>query len=81
LMGDIWSGVSNNTLCEDFNACSIYSRPECRSCWARLYCSGGCAANAFYGIGNISGVYELGCEMFKKRLECAIMLKVAGQMV
>ncbi len=77
LMGDVWSGVTNAAAMEEFRACSAYSRPECRSCWARLYCSGGCAANAYHAAGSVSGVYEYGCRLFKKRLECAIMLKAA----
>ena len=52
-------------------------RPECKDCWAKLYCSGGCAANAYHATGSITGVYEYGCELFKKRVECAIMIKVA----
>jgi uncharacterized protein len=77
LMGDVWSGVTNAAVREEFGACSAYSRPECASCWARLYCSGGCAANAYHASGSVSGVYEYGCRLFKKRLECAIMLKAA----
>ena len=53
------------------------ARPECKDCWAKLYCSGGCAANAYHATGSITGVYEYGCELFKKRVECAIMIKVA----
>ena len=75
LMGDIWRGITNEKLRDEFAGCGIYSRPECKDCWARLYCSGGCAANAFYDTGSIKGVYSLGCELFKKRLECAIMMK------
>ena len=76
-MGDVWSGVVNRELLDEFADRSIYSQPECKDCWARLYCSGGCAANAYHASGSISGVYELGCEMFKKRVECAVMMKVA----
>ena len=52
---------------------------QCRDCWAKLYCSGGCAANSYHATGSIQGVYEYGCELFKKRIECAIMIKVAEQ--
>jgi uncharacterized protein len=78
LMGDVWRGVVNNKQRDEFSNCDIYSRAECRDCWARMYCSGGCAANGYYASGSVSGVYVLGCEMFKKRIECAIMLEVAS---
>ena len=77
LMGDIWRGVENEKLHSEFNGCNMYSRAECIECWARMYCSGGCAANAYRDSGSINGVYRLGCEMFKKRMECAIMMKAA----
>ena len=77
IMGDVWRGVTNHKMRSGFNACNIYSRTECRACWARMYCSGGCAANAWNASGSIAGVYELGCELFKKRVECAIMMKAA----
>ena len=78
LVGDIYSGIANSALQDEFRGCTIYSREECRACWARMYCSGGCAANAFNASGSISGTYELGCELFKKRVECAIMMKIGG---
>ena len=76
-LGNVFDGVSNFGAQEDFAACNVYSRPECRECWARLYCSGGCAANAYHSTGSVRGVYKYGCELFKKRMECAIMLEVA----
>jgi len=76
-MGDIWKGVTEENIRDDFKMCNVYAREECRDCWARLYCSGGCAANAYHGTGSIKGVYEYGCELFRKRIECAIMMKVA----
>ena len=76
-LGNIWDGVTNTALREEFRACNAYARPECRDCWAKLYCSGGCAANAYHATGSIRGVYEPGCELFRKRIECAIMIKVA----
>lgn len=76
-LGDIWHGVTNEALREEFRSCNAYARPECADCWAKLYCSGGCAANAFHASGSIRGVYAPGCELFKKRIECAIMMKVA----
>ena len=76
-LGNIWDGVTNRKLREEFRACNAYARPECAGCWARLYCSGGCAANAYHASGSILGVYEAGCELFRKRMECAIMMKAA----
>ncbi len=76
-LGNVWDGVTNREAQCDFASCNVYSRPECRDCWARLYCSGGCAANAYHSTGSVRGVYKYGCELFKKRMECAIMLEVA----
>lgn len=75
-MGNIWDGVTNTAMQEKFRKCNVYSRPECKDCWAKLYCSGGCAANAYHATGDINGTYEYGCELFKKRMECAIMIQV-----
>ena len=79
-LGDVWNGVTNTQAQAQFAACNVYAKPECRDCWARLYCSGGCAANAFHATGSVNGVYETGCELFKKRMECAIMMAIARQM-
>ena len=76
-LGDVWHGVTNTALREEFRACNAYARPECDGCWARLWCSGGCAANAYHATGSIRGVYAPGCELFKKRIECTVMMKVA----
>ena len=76
-LGDVWHGVTAPEVQSEFAACNVYAKPECRDCWARLYCSGGCAANAYHASGSVTGVYEAGCELFKKRMECAIMLAVA----
>ncbi len=78
-LGDIWNGVTNTETQADFAACNVYARPECRDCWARLYCSGGCAANAYHATGSVRGVYAYGCELFKKRMECAILVAVARE--
>jgi len=78
-LGDVWRGVTNKEVREDFASCNVYSREECRNCWARLYCSGGCAANAYHATGSVRGVYKEGCELFKKRVECAIMMKAAKE--
>ena len=79
-LGDIWKGVENTRIQDDFMACNVYAREECRSCWARLYCSGGCAANAYHATGSVRGVYESGCRLFRKRMECAIMAEVDRQL-
>ena len=76
-LGDIWNGVENTAIQDEFRACNAYSRKDCMDCWARFYCSGGCAANAYHATGSVSGIYEYGCELFRKRIECAIMIKVA----
>ena len=78
-LGDIWKGVENTAIQDDFMACNVYAREECRTCWARLYCSGGCAANAYHATGSVRGVYEYGCKLFRKRMECAIMAEIDRQ--
>ncbi|MBO5646238.1 MAG: thioether cross-link-forming SCIFF peptide maturase, partial [Clostridia bacterium] len=80
LLGNVFDGVTNTACREDFAACNVYARPECRDCWARLYCSGGCAANAYHATGSVRGVYKYGCDLFRKRMECAIMVAVARAM-
>lgn len=76
-LGDVWNGVKNLEVQEEFRHCNAYARPECKDCWAKLYCSGGCAANAYHATGSVNGVYQYGCELFKKRIECAVMIQVA----
>jgi len=76
-IGNIFDGIQNPQVQEDFASCNVYTRPECQDCWAKLYCSGGCAANAYHATGSINGVYEYGCKLFRKRMECAIMIKAA----
>ncbi len=76
-LGNIWDGVTNKAVQDEFRSCNAYARSECEDCWAKLYCSGGCAANAYHATGKIGGVYEYGCELFKKRIECAVMMQVA----
>ena len=79
-LGNIYDGVTNTEKQGEFAACNVYARPECRDCWARLYCSGGCAANAYHATGSVTGIYKKGCELFKKRMECAIMLAIAKEL-
>ena len=76
-LGNVWTGVTRKEVQDEFRSCNAYARKECRECWAKLYCSGGCAANSYHATGSINGVYEYGCELFKKRIECAVMIKVA----
>jgi len=74
-LGDIWNGVTNTALREEFRSCNAYARPECNDCWARFYCSGGCSAANYNMNHDMNDSYDLGCEMERKRLECAIYLK------
>lgn len=76
-LGDIYNGVINKAIQNEFASCNVYAREQCRNCWAKLYCSGGCAANAYHATGSVKGVYEYGCKLFKKRMECAIAVAVA----
>ncbi len=79
-LGDIWKGVTNPAVQQAFSECNVYARKECRDCWARLYCSGGCAANAYHATGSIKGIYAYGCELFRKRMECAILVAALDQL-
>ena len=76
-LGNVFEEKLNTDIQDEFMACNVYAREECKNCWARLYCSGGCAANAYHATGSVKGVYKYGCELFKKRMECAIMVQVA----
>ena len=77
LMGNVWDGVKRSDLCEEFKNCNVYAKENCQDCFAKFYCSGGCAANSYNFHGSINDVYDLGCELQRKRVECAIMLKAA----
>ena len=79
-LGNIFEGVKNTDAQKEFACCNVYAREKCRDCWARLYCSGGCAANAYHATGSVTGVYEPGCDLFKKRMECAIMLAISQEL-
>lgn len=77
LLGNVFDGITNEEVRSRFKMCNIYTRPQCNDCFARLYCSGGCSANAYHATGSIEGIYELGCKLHRKHVECAIMMKVA----
>ncbi|MCI7328768.1 MAG: thioether cross-link-forming SCIFF peptide maturase [Lachnospiraceae bacterium] len=77
LMGNVWDGVKNEKLRDEFKCCNVYAKKACRDCFARFYCSGGCQANAYNFTGDVKGQYEIGCELQRKRIECAIMIKAA----
>ena len=79
-LGNVWDRVTNKAVQDEFAGCNVYAHPECADCWAKLYCSGGCAANAYHATGKVTGVYEYGCKLFRKRMECAIMLEAAKLM-
>ena len=78
-LGNVFDGIKNTEVQDEFRSCNAYAREECNDCWARLYCSGGCAANSYHSTGSIAGVYKYGCELFKKRIECAVMMQVAEE--
>jgi uncharacterized protein len=77
LMGNVDTGITRTDIRDDFKACNVYSKEKCKNCFAKFYCSGGCAANSYNFHGNINDAYDLGCELQRKRVECAIMIKAA----
>ena len=77
LMGNVFDGIKNTEIRDTFKGCNVYAKESCRECFARFYCSGGCAANSYNFHGNILDVYDIGCALQKKRVECAIMIKAA----
>lgn len=79
-MGTVFEGVTNPSVQDEFKLCNIYAREACRDCFAKLYCSGGCAANAYHAAGSVTGTYDIGCRLHRKRIECAVMLKAAQAM-
>ncbi len=68
--------MNNHKICDEFRENNIFAKEKCRDCWAKLFCSGGCHANAYYSNGSISEPNELSCILQKKRIECAIMIQV-----
>lgn len=79
-MGNIWDGITKQEMQCQFKESNCYSKPECQDCWAKLYCSGGCPANALHATGSINGIYDFSCDVFRKRVECSMMVKVAESM-
>ena len=77
LLGNVDTGVTNTAIRDEFKLCNVYAKEKCRNCFARFYCSGGCAANSYNFHGSITDAYDIGCEMQKKRIECAVMIKAA----
>ena len=77
-LGTVFDGVQKTDLVHEFKKCNVYDKPECRTCFARYYCSGGCAANAYHANGDIHLPYRIGCELQRKRVECAIALKAVA---
>lgn len=74
-IGSVYNGIENTAIREEFANCNVYTKPDCKKCWAKFYCSGGCMANACHYAGDIMGTYEIGCKLQRKRIECAIMIK------
>ena len=77
LLGNVEEGIIKTELCNEFKLCNVYAKDKCKDCFARFYCSGGCAANSYKFHGSITDAYDIGCAMQKKRIECAIMIKAA----
>lgn len=80
LMGNVFDGVKNTDLRDEFKLCNVYAKDKCQDCFAKFYCSGGCAANSYNFHGKINDAYDIGCELQRKRIECAIMMKAAEAM-
>ncbi len=77
LLGNVFDGIKRDDIVQKFKSINVYTKEECQDCFAKFFCSGGCAANAYHFTGDIGGVYGLGCEMQRKRVECALMIKAA----
>jgi uncharacterized protein len=77
LIGNVFDGITNKELRDNFKLCNVYAKKDCVDCLAHLYSGGGCAANSYHASGNINGTYKIGCDLHRKRIECAVMLKVA----
>ena len=77
IMGNVYEGITKPNIADEFRACNVYTKEKCKNCFAKFYCSGGCAANAYKYANGLNDSYDLGCEMERKRVECAIMIKAA----
>ncbi len=77
LLGNVYEGIKKTDICDEFKMCNVYAKEKCQKCFAKYYCSGGCAANSYKFHGSITDAYDIGCEMQRKRIECAIMIKAA----
>ncbi len=77
LMGNVDEGITKPEIVKKFGNCNVYSKEKCKNCFAKFYCSGGCAANSYNFHGTINDAYDIGCEMQRKRVECSIMIKAA----
>lgn len=77
LMGNVDEGITRTDIRDEFKTCNVYAKDKCRKCFAKFYCSGGCAANSYNFHGSINDAYDIGCELQRKRIECAIMIKAA----
>ena len=76
-MGDVLTNDYNTDMKSSFARANVYAKEECRQCWAKFYCSGGCNANNQQYEGDILRSHKLSCELEKKRLECALMIRAA----
>ena len=77
LLGNVFDGIKRTDICDEFRSCNVYTKKKCKECFARFYCSGGCPANSYNFHGTIDDSYDLSCDMERKRVECAIMIKAA----
>lgn len=77
LLGNIYDGIKRTDIVEEFKLCNVYAKDKCKDCFARFYCSGGCAANSYQFHGTILDAYDIGRRLQQKRVECAIMIKAA----
>ena len=78
-MGNVDEGITRTDIREEFKNSNVYSKEKCKKCFAKFYCSGGCAANSYNFHGNINDAYDIGCELQRKRIECAIMIKAMNE--
>ncbi len=79
VLGDVWKGITNQPVVDEFKCCNVYAKDKCKDCFSRFYCSGGCAANSYLFHGSILDAYDIGCKLQQKRLECALMIRAAEE--